>query len=259
MIWDDPWVRIALQKGGTRIPPPLTALAAGQRFECMTAATLLLGCAQWIELVGTRWSVAEVAQRLEGAWIPCLFEDGVLVATCVLRPKEGFWILETLRARRGRGTPLLRATIPWLWARGVVSLGYTWELSAPALLSAWWRGWLNSACELQYGWAWSSSGTCGFCPTVSSSSRLTLPTLFQDSGGAAIVSDSGLDDGWGYVSVVRGEPDWSAIAKQGGWRALWRRAVTGPKGWSWTGEFVVVGFLNHPGTHVTTEWVTSEI
>jgi len=87
-----------------------------------------------------------------------------------------------------------------------------------------------------------------------------LPTLFQDGSGSAIISDSGLGDGWGYVSVFRGEPDWSVIAKRGGWKALWMRAPRAPKEWSWTGEFVVVGVLNQRSSDsVPIEWITAEI
>jgi hypothetical protein len=175
--------------------------------------------------------------------------------------------LETLRARKGFGTPLLRAVIFWLYTKnnGPYVLGYTWELSAPALLFAWWRGWLGSASTIQYGYAFFlTGGACSFCPTSWSplpSKRLVDPTLFRDSSGAAVVSDSGLGDGWGHVLVLQGEPDWSAIAKKGGWTKLWTRASTAPKGWAWTGEFVVVGLLNrriYPEP-MPVEWITAEI
>jgi len=260
MIWDDPWVLCAMH-GGTTIPPPPTPLAQGQRFTCVQASALDL--ATWIDLVGTRWTPEELALRLAGAWIPCLFNGDELLATCVLRPKNDMWILETLRARKGYGTPLLRTVIPWLWTKqgGPYVLGYTWELSMPGLIGAWWRGWLGSATDLQYGWSWSPSASCSFCPSgwEPIGPRLTLPTLFQDSSGTAIVSDSGLGDSWGYVSVFRDEPDWSAICKKGGWKALWMRSASQPKGWSWTGEFIVVGLLNHSGSPRSLEWVTAEI
>lgn len=261
MIWDNPWVILAKQKGGTTIPPPSTPLAEGQRFVCVQVSDLDL--AGWIDLVGTRWTQEELALRLDGTWIPCLFQGSDLVATCVLRPKEGYWILETLRAKKGFGTPLLRAVIPWLWTKhgGPFVLGYTWELSLPGLLGAWWRSWLGHATVLQYGWAYTDVSGCGFCPSgwEPLGPRLALPTLFRDPQGIAIVSDSGLGDGWGYVTMVRGDPDWSAIAKKGGWRSLWMRASTKPKGWSWTGECVVVGFLNVSNVQPPTEWVTAEI
>jgi len=264
MIWDDPWVLLAMQ-GGTTIPPPRTPLA-GQRFVCVQVRDLDL--VAWIDLVGTRWTPEEVAARLVGAWIPCLFADGDLVATCVLRPLPDKWILETLRARKGYGTPLLRAVIPWLYAKaGPFTLGYTWELSAPGLCGAWLKGWLGSATTIQYGWAWSAD--CSFCPTGWSpiGERLVLPTLFQSDAGLAIVSDSGLGDGWGNVLAYRGSPSWDAIAKKGGWKALWMRASRPPyrppyrdAEWIWTGEFVVVGLLNYRGeSPPDIEWITAEI
>lgn len=263
MIWSDPWVELAMQKGGTTLVPPPTPLAPGQRFQCMTVAELNLET--WIDLVGTRWTREELVLRLQGAWIPCLFQVSDLVATCVLRHKsdQDFWILETLRARKGFGTPLLRAVIPWLFdkAGGPFSLGYIWELSLPGLIAAWIKGWLSSAVAIQYGWALGlTEAGCSFCPTTQWNPigpRLALPTLFQDGDSLAIISDSGLGDGWGNVSVCRGLPDWSAIAKKGGWRSLWMRASARPAGWFWTGEFIVVGFLNYKGAPA--EWVTAEV
>lgn len=258
MIWDDPWVQLALQPGGTTLPPPLTQLPPELRFVCVQVGDLDLD--RWIDLVGTRWTASELTIRLADAWIPCLFRGDDLVATCVFRPKPDMWILETLRAHKGYGTPLMRSAIPWIYrsTSSVLGIGYTWELSAPGIIAAWWRGWLGSATSIQYGWAWTTVG-CSFCPSWSPiGNRLVLPTLIQDDGGSAVVSDSGLGDGWGYVSVFRGHPNWSAIAKKGGWKALWMRAHRGPKGWLWTGEFVVVGALNHRGP-VPTEWITAEI
>jgi len=260
----------AMQSGGTLLPPPQTPLAPGQTFQCLHEKDLDL--AIWIDLVGTRWTETELRLRLVDAWIPCLYEHGDLVATCVLRVREHTWILETLRAKKsknGFGTALLRATIPWISVVDpAFTLAYTWELSLPGLAAAWWRGWLTSAAVLQYGYAWtaftasSDPNNCDFCPAgwkpVDPSTRLALPTLFQDGSGLAVVSDSGLGDGWGYVSVYSGEPSWSAIAAQGGWRALWMRARSPPKDWSWTGEFIVVGFLNARGSP-RHDWVTAEI
>jgi len=276
MIWDEPWTQIALQPGGTTIPPPKTPLEAGQRFEVLLASKLDLGL--WADFVGTRWTRQELAQRLEGAFIPCLWFREQLVATCVLRrrPLETtcvlrrrppIWILETLRAkeRQGYGRALLRATIPWLYAAdgGPFTMMYVWELSLPGLVSAWTRGWLTSATRLQYGWSWTEDGApCGFCPGQGwepLGPRLTLPTLFQDASGSAVVSDSGLGDGWGYISIVRGAPNWSAIAKKGGWRYLWMRSAVGPTGFRWSGEFIVVGALNHRGGPLPSEWITAEI
>jgi hypothetical protein len=272
MIWDDPWVQLAMLKGGpgrfcTTLPPPRTPLAAGQVFRCLRVSELDLN--DWNELVGTRWTMEELALRLVDAWIPCLFDDGDIVATCVLRPKPALWILETLKARKGFGTPLLRAVIPWIYdtTGGPFVLGYTWELSGPGLLSAWWRGWLGSASPsgFQYGWSWTSSASsrdCGFCSSrwEPLGPRLALPTLFQDGSGSAIGTDPGLGDGWGHISVARGQPTWSTIAKKGGWRSLWMRSASCPgPDWVWTGEFVVVGLLNHNGSDPVVEWVTAEI
>ena len=276
MIWDDPWVQLAMQRGGpeqfcTTLPPPRSQLASGQVFRCLQVSDLDL--VAWNDLVGTRWTTEELALRLEEAWIPCLFLEGDLVATCVLRPKPQMWVLETLRARKGFGTPLLRAVIPWLYTKsgGPFVLGYIWELSAPGLLSAWWRGWLGSVAPggFQYGWSWTpaSSGEareagCNFCPSgwEPLGPRLALPTLFQDASGSAIVSDSGLVDGWGHVLTVREEPVWSEIAKKGGWRRLWTRSASCPgTEWVWTGEFVVVGLLNYNGPPVELDWITAEV
>jgi hypothetical protein len=263
MIWDEPWTQIALQPGGTTIPPPKTPLEAGQRFEVVTASKLDLGL--WADFVGTRWTREELAQRLEGAVMPCLWYRDQLVATCVLRRSQGVWILETLRAKKGNGRALLRATVPWLYAAaaGPFTMMYVWELSLPGLVSAWARGWLTSATRLQYGWSWTEEGApCGFCPDQRwepLGPRLTLPTLFQDTSGSAVVSDSGLGDGWGYISTVRGAPNWSAIAKKGDWRHLWIRSEAGPAGFRWSGEFIVVGALNHRGGPLPSEWITAEI
>jgi hypothetical protein len=266
MIWDDPWVLLAMQKGGTTIPPPPTPLAPGQRFVCVQVHNVDL--TTWIDLVGTRWTSEELMKRLAGAWIPCLFADGEMVATCVLRYKDKIWILETLRARKGFGTPLLREVIPWLYKTegGPFVLGYTWELSVPGLVGAWLKGWLGSATALQYGWSLRTipdGPSCNFCPSKWEpiGPRLTLPTLFQDASGHAVISDSGLGDGWGYVIRYNGTPDWSGAAKKGGWRSLWMRSSLRPgSGWSWTGEFVVVGLLNYRGGKMPAlDWITAEI
>jgi len=249
-----------MSAGGTLLPPPTTELAEGQRFTCVQAADLDM--VAWIDLVGTRWTEEELALRLADAWIPCLYQGDDLVGTCVLRQRQGDWILETLRARRTFGTALMRAAIPWIYKRvGPYSLRYTWELRLPALLYAWAQGWLSSTAQLQYGWVWSASG-CSFCgPTPWSpiGPRLALPTFFRDASGSAIISDSGLGDGWGHVCLFQGAPDWPTLAKRGGWRTLWCRSSEAPAGFSWSGEFVVVGILNYRGGPKRTEWVTAEI
>jgi hypothetical protein len=63
------------------------------------------------------------------------------------------------------------------------------------------------------------------------------------------------------ISEDNAEVDWASVVRIGGWRALWYRGSTAPSaGWSWTGEFVVVGLLNYDGrTKIPTRWITSEI
>jgi hypothetical protein len=274
MIWGDPWIAAATDKGGyarqfcTTIPPPMVTLGTGQRFVCVRVRDLDLQ--SWRDLVGTRWSAAALTERLAEAWIPCLFtEERGLVATCVLRPQvDGVWILETMRAIPGYGAPLMRALMCWIWDRvGPFVLGFTWELTVAQLGAAWWRGWLGAAAAYQYGWAFSVDG-CHFCGlqeswTPMSAPRFTLPTLIQDEKGgwSAVVSDSGLGDGWGYVSHWSGPVDWSAVSERGGWRALWCRSQWAPAPkWSWTGEIVVVGLLNAwCSDYYSVEWVTAEI
>ena len=266
MIWDDPWTMVAMQKGGTLLPPPIYPLPPGLKVRFIQGLDLNLE--QWIDLVGTRWRPAELLLRLADAWIPCLFDQDDLVATCVLRPygpatsvlgKQGphLWLLETLRARKGQSSHLLRRVIAWLYERDpLFTLGYTWELSLPELVGAWSRGWLGSSVKIEYGWTYRASG-CGFCSSewAPLEARLVYPSLIQDS----VVSDSGLGDGWGHVLAYRGNPDWSAIAKVGGWKALWMHASVQPKGWVWTGEFVVLGLLNDHGSNHPLTWITAEI
>ena len=261
MIWNDPWLLAALAPGGTRLPPMQVVLGKEQRFEMFSPRTLQPYLEAWIALVGTRWLQKQVLERLEylkGAWIPCLFQGNELVATCVLQPKD-IWILETLHARKGFGAPLLRSLVVWLYKRvGPFSLGYTWELSPIGLLGAWSRGWLASAVAIQYGWSWSHS--CSFCSSHPEA-RFTVPVAITTANGMAIVSDSGLRDGWGHVLTYRGNPDWAMIAKEGSWASLWTRSRGSPGlNWSWTGEFVVVGILNqiYEGSP-NIDWITAEI
>lgn len=258
MIWDDPWA-IAAMAGGTMLPPLNPPLKEGQRLEVLQSTGLVRYIHEWIQLVGTQWMPHELLERLAGAWIPCLFQDSTLVATCVLRPTNGMWILETLRGQKGFGTPLIRAVVSWIYSHdGPFSLGYTWELGIAGLIGAWARGWLGSAEAIHYGWSWSSS-QCGFCPSWHPPPRFVLPTLFQSESGMAIVSDSGLRDGWGNVLTYKGNPDWHAIALEGRWKALWMHAPSGPKEWTWTGEFVVVGVINKIHGTPNIEWITAEI
>lgn len=220
----------------------------------------------WIDLVGTRWAPVDLADRLANAWIPCLWFHDTLVATCVLRPKSDLWLLETLRARKGHGTPLMRSVMTWIWRfnSGPFVLGFVWELTAAQLAAAWWRGWLAAASAIEYGWVWRRD-SCGFCTTPwspISTSRLRMPTVVFGRGWTAVVTDSGLGDGWGYVLAAQGEVDWTAVATKGGWRSLWMRRAAAPSNmWRWTGEFIVVGLLNQwaPSTEADRAWITAEI
>lgn len=274
MIWGDPWTEVATLKSDaglfcTTLPPPRTPLPDGVRFGIIERPEKPekpeKPGQEWLDFVKTRWTSEEAALRLTDAVIPCLYDGDTLVATCVLRYRD-VWILETLRAKKGWGALFLRAVIPWIWSQGgPFIMAYTWELSLPALVGAWWRGWLRSAAEIQYGWSWIGAGeSCGFCPDYGwepIGPRLAMPALFTSEEGSAVISDSGLVDGWGHVLAYRDDPDWSAVAKNGGWRRLWmRRSVSPGPGWSWTGEFVVVGLLNYNcGPRPSLDWITAEI
>ena len=265
MIWDDPWIAAATDRSSrnglfcTRLPPPVPTMPAGMTFRCVQTMT---PDAEWLALVGTRWSPKEAAARLVDSWVPLLRdEEGRLVGTCVLRNQSGsVWLLETLRSVR-YGTLLMRSVMTWIYQQhGPFILGYTWELTAVSLAYAWWRGWMASAVAIEYGWAFSEG--CGFCPTdsVPAPPVLLLPTLMRTEHGWAIVNDSGLRDGWGHVVAWDGIVDWVTVAKRGGFRSLWMRGKvsTAPPQWRWTGEFVVVGMLNacQPETR---KWITAEI
>jgi hypothetical protein len=277
MIWDDPWIAVATDQGGeprtfcTTLPPPVPDLPLGVIFQCVRVSDLIdlhawVNLQMWADLVRTRWTVAELRQRLQNAWIPCLSTADGLVGTCVLRPVGSKWILETLKAQSGYGTLLMRSVMTWIWRHvgGPFVLAYTWELTAAQLVGAWWRGWLTSAASIQYGWVW-RDGACTFCPEQEAWSpigpRPVVPLLVD----GAVVSDSGLGDGWGYVSSYTGTPDWTVVAKKGGWRSLWMRSMVAPAPtWRWTGEFVVVGLLNQwtgSSDSLTDEvtWLTAEI
>jgi hypothetical protein len=296
MIWDDPWIAVATDQGGeprtfcTTLPPPVPELPAGVLFRCVRAGDVDL--AAWADLVRTRWSTAELLVRLADAWIPYLETVDGIVATCVLRPQaDGKWILETMKAQRpqqvssvsrprpqqasngvgaatphvaqhGYGTLLMRSLMTWIWRHvgGPFVLAYTWELTAVQLVAAWWRGWLASAAAIQYGWVWRTEGSCIFCPEQEVWKPVGPRPVLPLTVDGATISDSGLGDGWGYVSSYVGTPDWSAVAKKGGWRALWLRASDSPGPlWRWTGEFVVVGLLNQFGPSDSLNWLTAEI
>jgi hypothetical protein len=269
MIWGDPWIAVATDRSGvprrwcTTIPPPVPALPAGMQFRCTRVADIDL--AEWRELVGTRWGDTSLKARLADTWIPCLHDStGRLAGTCVLRPIGDAWHLETLCAIPGHGTLLMRLIMTWIWRHvgGPYILAYTWELTAAQLCMAWWRGWLQSAIAIEYGWSWYTT-ECGFCSNTdwvpATVARFEMPTLIQRGAWSVVVSDSGLGDGWGYVLRFAGDVDWPAVATAGGWRALWCHRRFGPKGWHWTGEFVVRGRLNQWADVVEEVPITAEV
>jgi hypothetical protein len=271
MIWDDPWIAVATQERETTLLPPLATLPVGSTFSVTEPAGV---GEDWIALVGTRWPLAAVRERLGRSpatrkelgrsWAPMLRDaSGTLMGTCVLRPhpaSEGVWLLETLRANRGWGTPLMRATVAWAFRQGGAhGLMMTWELSLAGYFAAAARGWLAAAVETQWGWSWvpprrgKGGEGCRWCPREHVGS--VGPGALQVINGAT-VSDSGLGDGWGHVLAWTGEPDWAAVAAAGGWKRLWMRAQRPPPGWRWTGEIVVVAALGRVGP---TSWVSAEI
>lgn len=291
MIWSDPWIDVATTSPTegtgvspfcTTLPPPRPTLPPDLRFQCdMESVISDTDLLEWRQLVGTRWDVPTLRQRLASAWIARLWlTDGKLVATCVLRrgSAAAMWILETLVAQpkgRGYATALVRSVMTWIYEtgqRGPFVLAYTWELSVAQLVVAWWCGWLKSAASYENGWIWTASaGECKFCEKTNTDHPVgpAMPMVFRDERSEVIVSDSGRGDGIGYVLACRGDfVDWAAIVRQGGWRALWwrgasapaRTAVTGVGTWQQTGEVVVVGLLNYDGRgSIPTRWITTEI
>lgn len=276
-IWDDPWIAVATSRNGpgsywntTLPPPPPPPLPAGLVFRCVTWSELTdVEMESWLALVRTRWRPPVAGQRLAGAWIPRLVDaSGAPVATCVLRPRggaENLWLLETLRARAGRASALMRHLMTWIWQRsGPFVLGFTWELTPLQLGGAWLRGWLAAASAIEFGWSWRPAEACAFCPgspVVATPARLEMPTLLRfGSGGWVVVNDSGLCDGVGCVLAWRGEVPWDAVAVAGGWASLWLHAATAPSPkWRRTGEVVVVGLLNAAAPAGRERWITAEI
>lgn len=288
MIWNDPWIDVAtsppddgmgIAPFNTTLPPPRPLLPPDLRFDCCAASSLSDSeLSVWRTLIGTRWPLSGLRDRLEGAWIARIhvaegYKDR-LVSTCVLRRSEDpTWILETLVAKptgHGYATALVRSVMTWIYDRGgPFVLAYTWELSLAQLVWTKWRGWLKSAAAIEYGWIWTAPGECNFCGT-NTSTALAHPVGSADlqhiqGDGQVTVSDSGLGDGLGYVLSVGEEVsvDWTSVVRAGGWRALWYRGRGPPTpaaGWLWTGEFVVVGLLNYDGrSGIPTRWVTAEI
>jgi GNAT superfamily N-acetyltransferase len=265
MIWSDPWIEVATTPSiyrplCTRLPPPPCRLPEDVSFRVYTIQdrfdtekgdqTRLL--AAWNTLVQSSWTPAQLQIRLHQARIACIFHKRSLLATCVLRPRshEGipFCILETLivspkHRNKGYGAMLMRSVLTWLWdTYGPCILGYIWELSLKEFVWAWWRGRLTSAVEIRYGWIWKNPRPC-----TNTSMDASVPLRFHTKEGDryVVISDSGLNDGWGYVQDCSGEIDWPAIAYRGGWKGLWSSTKT--KEWKWSGEIVVIGLLNYCG------------
>jgi hypothetical protein len=273
MLWDDPWIAAALSEGGTDLPPLPVTLPPDLVFSCAPASEQL--CDEWIAVVGTVWSLEQLAERLADTWI-CMVRtrgkgqgQGNLVATCVLRPRAHIWFIETLVSRqRGCGSLLIRAMGPWLWKHvgGRFTLGYSWELTSSQLLYAWWRGWLRTATSIEYGWVLRLDNSCKFCPLLKDKQKptKTMPFLVQTAAGSAVITDSGLGDGWGYVLKQTGSPDWQLIHKRFGFHSLWCSSSDPPLterlSWQWTGEFIVTGFLNKRiGDPDYGDWITAEV
>ena len=259
MLWSDPWIEAATAPGGTDLAPPVPELPTGFRFTCVQVSGLNIN--EWRNFIGSSLTDQQIAERIGDDWISCLHEGPRLIATCVLRARGSTWLLETLFTRErgsGYGNLLVRSVMTWIWNRvGRFTLVYTWELSALGLAVAWWRGWLRSAVAIERGWIL-RDGPCGFCSDLSGG-RFNIPVFFRDGSGSAIVVDSGLGDGCGYVQAWRGSPPWELIMKRGSWSSLWCRGSVAPSGpWLWTGEFVVVGALNTSGS-IQKEWVSAEI
>lgn len=254
MIWSDPWIDVATTKGiyapfCTLIEPPCPPLPPNLFLRCVDTPP-----SDWAEFIGTTWTSAELAERVAGAKILCLYSEKELVGTCVVRPttidNAPLWILETLVAR-GYGAILMRQTMRYLWQlSGPFVLGYTWELTPFQFFGAWMKGWLRSAREYHFGWKWVGQ--------TKKQTRPALPITISTAKGSVIASDSGLRDGWGYIQSISGEPDWTEVAKKGGWNKLWTHSFSPPSGWTWSGEIVVIGLLNYCGTK-SPHWITPEI
>lgn len=253
-MWDHPWALVAATEG-TRLPPPLPILPDGFSFACYSG----LPPDTWRTLVGTHWTPADLAERLEGTWIACLSFHGILVATCVLRPHKGAWILETLVSRKkGSANWLIRSAFRFLWDRvGPFSLFFTWELSLLQLAGTVWKGWWRAIRAVHSTWIWTADCFCHHKGLHVNNRRFRMPTVMTGGSWSVTVSDSGLEDGWGYVLAFTGEPDWPVIATKGGWLSLWTYGVRPPGPWGFTSQVVVTGAVNYAG--VPPQWATAEV
>jgi hypothetical protein len=261
MIWSDPWIDIATARTDsvspycTLLPPQRHPLPSNITYRCMT--NLDLPISVWRRLVGTRFRDSEIDRRLRGTWIPCLWLDNQLIATCVLRPQSvpnvNLWVIETLVVHagyrgKGYGRILMREFMTWIWWRtGPFVLGFTWELTFGGLLTIYRNGWYKAIASLESGWGWRGS------------------TCHEDHAtDSAIVTDSGLEDGMGVVISGMDQKDicWSCVAQQGGWQRLWCHTAKKPGDyddpWKWSAEWVAIGFLNanHP-SQLPTVWDTA--
>lgn len=263
MIWSDPWMDLATTRGShdspycTLLPPQRKPLPTGFVFHCVESHEVTLH--EWRSLVRTRFDDRELQRRLQGSWIPCLWKDEQLVATCVLRPYPidgvNLWIIESLvvdpvQRGQGCGRILMREFMTWIWWRfGAFVLGFTWELTLLELLGAYRKGWGKAIAAMQYGWTWRGDGTSCF---------------WRHSVEGVTVTDSGLRDGVGHVVTWPEDKKdicWSCVAKHGGWRTLWCRSTKKPLDtWNWSGEFVVIGFLNaNQPDRLPTVWGDREV
>jgi hypothetical protein len=260
LMWDHPWAAVATA-GVTTLPPPVPVLADGVAFHCYPGYPSDVGT--WISLVGTHWTPVDLVQRLEGAWICELTAKGVLVATCVLRPlHHNKWILETLVSRqKGSAYPLINSAFRWLYDHvGPFSLFFTWELSLLQLAGAYFKGWLRAARAVHCTWIWTADCFCRKEGLHVNRARFVMPTVITGPSWSITATDSGLEDGWGYVHSFTGEPDWSTVAKRGGWLFLWYYGPTAPGPlWGFTSQVVVTAAVNYDGPVHRHQWVTAEV
>jgi GNAT superfamily N-acetyltransferase len=270
MIWSDPWIDIATTRTKsespycTLLPPQRVPLPPNIIYQSMTIADLPIH--DWKRLVGTRFENSEIERRLQGAWIPCLWLDNQLIATCVLRPQAvrdvNLWVVETLVVHtgyrgQGYGRMLMREFMTWVWrCTGPFVLGFTWELTLTGLLSVYRNGWYKAIASLEYGWGWWGVPRC-FEDHTETSEKVTE---------SVIVTDSGLGDRTGFVVSGMNLTGvcWSCVAQRGGWKSLWCHAAKKPERyddpWGWSREWIAIGFLNanHP-EELPTQWGTSDL
>jgi len=249
-IWDDEWTVVASREE-TRLPPRRPDL--GDLTLEVTTSTEL---EEWLVFVRSGWTVAEATERIRDAQLVLLRDpSGELCGTCVLRSRQNnWWLLETLRAKRGVGNLVIRSAVRWLWEQtdGRFRIAFTWELGViGAMWSLYGRGWWRAAREIHWGWVWTDLSDCGWCPrseTTPWRPRLSMPVVLSGSVWHAIVSDSGNRDGFGFVLDWSGDVPWRDVVKTGGWRRLWCHSSIVPRcsvgSWRWSGEVVVFGVLN---------------